>query len=112
LHLLKSAELDPPAARYQGGGANDRIERVEYDPESGRVSINDDKYFEGIEPDVWNYQIGGYQVLMKYLKDRKGRIMDDPRRYARIATALQKTIEIQKEIDEIYPQVEEAVIEF
>jgi len=28
---------------------------------------------EGIAPEVWNYHIGGYQVLNKYLQDAKGR---------------------------------------
>ena len=39
----------------------------------GRVYINKTQYFEGIEPDVWEFQIGGYQVLHKWLKDRRGR---------------------------------------
>jgi hypothetical protein len=50
--------------------------------------------------------------MHKYLKDRKGRKMDDPRHYIHIAIALAKAIEIQAEIDEIYPEVEEDVIEF
>lgn len=50
--------------------------------------------------------------MNNYLKDRKGRKMDDPRHYIHIATALQKTIEIQEEIDVIYPEVEKDVIDF
>jgi hypothetical protein len=50
--------------------------------------------------------------MQKYLKDRKGRKMDDPRHYIRMATALAKTIEIQAEIDELYPDVEMQVIDF
>lgn len=106
LHLLESPELDPPVCRYQGSGANDMVEKVIYEPASGRISINNDKFFEGISPDMWNYQIGGYQVLMKYLKDRKGRVMDDPRRYTHIATAIQRTIEIQAELDTLFHQIE------
>ncbi|GAP22817.1 type ISP restriction/modification enzyme [Leptolinea tardivitalis] len=106
LHLLESPELDPPVCRYQGSGGNDRVEKVVYDPADGRVHINAGKYFEGISPEMWTYQIGGYQVLNKYLKDRKGRLMDDPRRYARIATAIQKTIEIQSELDPVFHQIE------
>lgn len=26
-------------------------------------------------PEVWKFRIGGYQVLEKYLKDRKGRTL-------------------------------------
>lgn len=110
LHLLKSSELDLPVARYQGSGS-DTIEKVEYDVAAGRVRINVDKYFEGISNDVWQYQIGGYQVLDKYLKYRKGRAMDDPRRYCQIATALAKTIQIQSELDEIYPEIENALLD-
>jgi len=112
LHLLKSPALDPPVARYQGGGTNDRIEKITYKEDEQRIYINKDKYFEGVAPEVWNYHIGGYQVLHKYLKDRKGRDMDDTPRYCRIATALSKTIEIQKKIDEIYPEVEKELVQF
>lgn len=75
LHLMQSSELDTPIAKYQGNSDNDRVEQVSYDEAQGRIYINQDKYFEGINPEVWNYHIGGYQVLHKYLKDRKGRIM-------------------------------------
>lgn len=111
LHLLKSPALDPPVAKYQGSGNNDRIEKVAYKEDEQRVYINQEKYFEGVAPEVWNYHIGGYQVLRKYLKDRKGRNMDDAPRYCRIVTAISKTIEIQTRIDEIYPEVEKGVVE-
>ncbi len=106
LHLMKSAELDVPIAKYQGSGNNDAIDNVGYDGATGRVRINNDKYFEGIATEVWNYHIGGYQVLAKYLKDRKGLRMEDPVHYCRIVTALSKTIEYQKQIDEIYEEAE------
>ena len=112
LHLLKSTELDMPITKYQGSGNNDRIEKVNYREEGQRIYINKDKYFEGIAPEVWNYHIGGYQVLHKYLKDRKGRILDDAPRYCRIITALSKTMEIQKKIDEVYPKAEKRLIDF
>lgn len=112
LHLLNSPVLDPPVAKYQGTGDKDRIEKVIYTEDEQRIYINIDKYFEGIAPEVWNYHIGGYQVLHKYLKDRKDRIMDDAPRYCRIVTALSKTIEIQKQIDEIYPEIEKKLIDF
>jgi len=112
IHLLKSLELDQTTVKYQGQGDYNTIERPKYNANENRVYINPTLYFEGVDPEVWEYQIGGYQVMDKYLKDRKGRKMDDPRHYIRIATALAKTIEIQAEIDEIYPEVEKDVIEF
>jgi len=112
LHLLKSSELDLPTVKYQGQGENAVIGRPKYDESEYWVYINKDFYFEGVKPEVWEYQIGGYQVMKKYLKDRKGRRMDDPRHYIHIATALEKTIEIQEEIDVLYPEVEKDLIKF
>jgi len=112
LHLLKSPALNSPVAKYQGSGTNDRIEKVVYKEKEHRIYINKEKYFEGIMPEVWNYHIGVYQVLQKYLKDRKGRIMDEAPRYCRIVTALSKTIEIQEQIDEIYPAAEKELVQF
>jgi hypothetical protein len=101
IHLLKSPRLNPPLARYQGGGSNDMVEFIQYDEASDKVQINPDKYFEGISPELWNYHIGGYQVLHKYLKDRKGKSLADPIHYCRMATALALTIDIQARIDQI-----------
>jgi len=112
LHLLRSKTLEPPIAKFMGTGENDRIEKIKYSEDENCIYINDDKYFEGIESQVWNFHIGGYQVLQKYLKDRKGRLMDEAPRYCRIVTALSKTIQIQEKIDEIYPEVEKGLIEF
>ncbi|MBI5675994.1 MAG: N-6 DNA methylase [Nitrospirae bacterium] len=134
LHLLKSQELDSPIARFQGKGDN-RVEKPKYTPSlnpspqwretfcpsplggegwvrGGRVYINKTQYFEGISGTVWSYQIGGYQVCDKWLKDRKERVLslDEIQTYCRIVTSIQKTIEIQKAIDEVYGPVEEAVV--
>jgi hypothetical protein len=38
--------------------------------------------------------------------------MDDAPNYCRIVTALQKTIEIQKQIDTLYPEIEKNLIQF
>jgi len=112
LHLLKSEKLNKPIAKYRGEGNNDRIEKIKYSETEQYVYINSEKYFDSITPELWNYHIGGYQVLQKFLKDRKGRTMDDPRHYSRIVTAISKTIELQKQIDEIYSQIEKETIEF
>lgn len=112
LHLMKSNLLDNPVSKYQGDSENDRIEKVIFNENEQRVYINEDKYFDNVSTELWSYQIGGYQVLQKYLKDRKGRVMDNSRYYCRVITALSKTIELQKEIDEIYQEVEKALIEF
>ena len=111
LHLLKSSELDSPIARFQGKGEN-RVEKMKYDDKAGNVYINKDQYFEGISPEAWSYQIGGYQICDKWLKDRKDRILtlDEIRTYCRIVTAMQETIKIQRAIDKMYAALEVDII--
>jgi hypothetical protein len=71
----------------------------------GRVYINKKQYFEGVEPDVWEFQIGGYQVLHKWLKDSKGRKLsfDDLFHYQKIVVALKETMQPMEEIDDLIP---------
>ncbi len=104
IHLLKSPRLNTPIAKYQGSGSNDLVEFIKYEDKS-IVQINPDKHFEGITPELWNYHIGGYQVLHKYLKDRKGKTLADPIHYCRMVTALALTIDIQARIDQIIGNV-------
>ncbi|MFQ5965745.1 MAG: type ISP restriction/modification enzyme, partial [Candidatus Scalinduaceae bacterium] len=113
LHLLKSKSLNNPISKFQGEGTN-IVEKLKYNEKEKKVVINKNRYFEGVEKEIWEYQIGGYQVLDKWLKDRKGRrlTLDDIRHYCKVVTALKKTIEIQKKIDKLYPQVEKRLIEF
>ncbi len=68
----------------------------------GRVYINTTQYFEGVPSEVWNFYVGGYQVLHKWLKDRKGRELsfDDLRHYGFIVAALFETIGTMREVDE------------
>ena len=116
LHLLRSPELDPPLARFEGDGDN-RVARTQragfgYDPETQRVGINADQWFAPVPPDVWAYQIGGYQVCEKWLKDRRDRVLtlDEIRTYCRIVTALARTIALQSDIDALYPAVEDSLL--
>jgi predicted helicase len=111
LHLLKSKEIDPPIAKFKGKG-EDKVEKVTY--KEGKVLISEEQYFEGITEEIWRYQIGGYQVCDKWLKDRKGRMLsfEDIKHYCKIVTAINNTIAIQKEIDNFYPKIEKEIIEF
>lgn len=59
--------------------------------------------FYGVSADVWDFQIGGYQICHKWLKDRKGRTLsaEDIAHYQKIVVALSETIRIMGEIDEV-----------
>ena len=67
-------------------------------PKSGKQG----QYFEGVPPEVWQFRIGGYQPLDKWLKDRRGRtlLFDDLDHYKRIAAALSETMRLMAEVDE------------
>jgi len=112
LHLLKHSSLGHPISKYKGGGERDTIEKPSYLEKEERVYINEEKYFDNIPPEIWNYHIGGYQVMEKYLKDRKDKQMDDPRHYSQMATVISKTIGVQDKIDKIFLKVERKIIDF
>ena len=105
LHLLKDSVR--PGAKFQGTG-DSKVDKIEYDANTGRIYINSENYFEGIEPDVFDYFIGGYRVCEKWLKDRKNRelSLEDVQSFCKIVGVLRETIQIQSEIDNIYLLVE------
>ena len=104
LHLMESPMLNNRITKYDVSGSN-AVEKVIYDEKEKRVYINKLQYFEGVPSDVWNFQIGGYQVCEKWLKDRKGRTLsyDDLTHYQRIVVALKMTIRLMAEIDDLIP---------
>ena len=108
LHLLKSPLLFQLKAKYPVMGT-DKVEKREYQEKTGRVFINSEQYFEGILKEVWEYRIGSYQVLKKWLKDRKGRSLSsgDIERYLKVISAIKRTIDLQQQIDQLYPNVED-----
>jgi len=111
LHLLHSPHLDPPACRFEGLG-DSRVEKTVYDAPGERLLINAVQYFAPLPAAVWEYTIGGYQVCAKWLKDRKGQTLtlDEIRTYCRIVTALARTIELQEQIDKLYPRLEQTLL--
>lgn len=117
LHLLSSAELDHPAARFEGAGdgrvSKSKSEGFLYEVGEQRLYINKTQNFAPVPEEVWEYRVGGYQVCEKWIKDRKGRKLGhkDIQTYCRIVTALKITIEIQEKLDALYPQIEEKLLE-
>ena len=98
LHLMKKRL--PTKVKFDVAGSN-IVEKVKY--ENGKVWINDKQYFDGVPENVWNFYIGGYQVLNKWLKSRKGRKLDgkDIETFIQIVEILRETIKIMGEIDKI-----------
>ena len=102
LHLMESPKLSNFVTKWTVSGSN-IVEKVAYVDSTKRVYINKDQYFEGVPFDVWEFQVGGYQVCEKWLKDRKGRklSLEDIEHYQKIVVAIKETIRIMKEIDEL-----------
>jgi len=105
LHLLKSPLLASSPARYPETG-DDTVEAVRYDEAHERVYLNKTQYFSGIGPALYEFQVGGYQVLNKWLKDRKGRKLshEDISHYLQVAAALTHTMRLMQEIDAAIPE--------
>ncbi|MCY7384267.1 MAG: N-6 DNA methylase [Microcoleus sp. CAN_BIN18] len=106
LHLMKSKKLNKVITKYPVSGDN-AVSEVTYKESERRVYINKQQYFEGIYPEVWAFKVGGYQVLDKWLKDRKkasrSLSFDDVLHYQRVVVALKETMQIMAEIDEVIP---------
>ena len=92
-HLLQHPDLE-----WVGGlrttfpiGGDNRVEKghPKYDAGHQRVHINNAQYFEGVPPALWEHMVGGYQVLKKWLADRKGRQL-----------SVDETQRLMREIDE------------
>jgi predicted helicase len=118
LHLLRHPSLRETNVGFPESGTN-KVEKVKYDEENRRVYFNKTQYFEGISKEVWEYRIGAYQVLDKYLKDRKRRKLSSKEtfmtrgdthenenafsyqieHYMRVAKAIKRTMEAQGKVD-------------
>jgi predicted helicase len=100
LHLMEREGA--ALARFPKTGSNE-VEKVRYEPgeEGGRVWINATQYFADVPEDVWAFHVGGYQVCEKWLKDRKGRVLnhEDLTHYRRVVAALGDTIRLMAEVD-------------
>jgi hypothetical protein len=114
IHLMKSPELEHTFSKFPVSGDN-LVKCPLFKPstgEDGRVYINDLQYFSHISPELWGYETCGYQVMDKWLKLRKGKILNckDMEYYIKIARCLQLTIQYQQEIDRLYPSIEKSLI--
>jgi len=107
LHLLKHEMLEHPISKCEGKG-DDVVRKVRYHEPGRRVYINETQYFTGVELKHWEFQIGGYQVLYKWLKDRekvkRKLTYDEIETYGKIVTAVDETIRLMAEIDRAIPR--------
>jgi predicted helicase len=95
LHLMEGMQNN---VQYPIAGSN-HINTLRF--ENGKVWINEEQYFEEVGEVAWNFYIGGYQPAQKWLKDRKGSVlnMEDILHYGQMISTLTMTQEIMKQID-------------
>ncbi|MCQ2761532.1 N-6 DNA methylase [Helicobacter pylori] len=76
--------------------AHDRIiKKPSYNEPEQRLYINHSAYFRGVSQEIYDYRIGGYGVLDKYLKSHKNESCDFDH-VSNIIKVIVRTIEIQK----------------
>jgi predicted helicase len=98
LHLMK--KQFPPTIKYEIIGSN-RVESIKYT--EGKLFINKTQFFDNIPEAVWNFRIGGYPVLDKWIKYRKNRELSvqEILHVIQIVEVLKETIQIMDEIDKL-----------
>ena len=102
LHLMRAPALDEFVTGFPHAGSN-RVEKPRF--EGGEVWINREQCFTGMDEADWNFRVGGYQPLEKWLKDRKGRALsfDDIAHWQRMVVAVRETRRLMAEADAAIP---------
>ena len=77
------------------------MEKIRFDGQ--KVWINSKQYFGNVPDVAWNFYIGGYKPAQKWLKDRKGRKLnnEDIEHYQKIIKILIETNKIMAQIDTV-----------
>ena len=101
-HLLK--EIPAYNIGQYAGDGNNEVVKPDYRKyaEHERLYINATQYFDHVPEAVYRFQVGGYQVLDKYLKDRKDRALtlSDVKTLRNTIKALAFTLEQMQQIDD------------
>lgn len=90
-------------AEYHGNGDH-TVEAVRYSPQEQAIHINKTQCFKPMPQAVWDFYIGGYRVLDKSLKSRKGQTLslDEINHVGQVADCLAFTIDQMAAIDKAY----------
>ena len=92
-------ELPAAPSRFEGEG-DSVVARVQY--RDGHVWINPTQYFSDVPLEVWEFEIGSYQVCEKWLRDRRGEALTHAaiRQYRQVLAAVAETLRVMQAIDE------------
>jgi len=70
-HLMRKIPKSKIGEPESDGIQNFTMEKVAYNQEKQRLYFNKTCYFADVSPAVWEFKIGGYQVLKQYLEGGK-----------------------------------------
>ena len=101
-HLLKIVYKRNETPIFAVEGEN-KLETILFNEQKNRLYINKTQYFNNFLKNIWEFEIGGYQVFDKYLKARKGLVLsyEEINHIKKIAGSINNTIKIQKIIDNL-----------
>jgi len=101
-HILKNVP-SLGRAKFKGKGTN-CVEALRYLVEGEAIYINDTQRFHPVSADVWNFQIGTYRVMERFLKARAERelTLDEIDRVTDMANVLAFSINQMAKIDSAY----------
>ena len=108
LHLMQ--EIPEDNIDFEGDFAFSFIEKrqeserfKEDAQKKGRIILNEKLSIIGISREVWDYTIGGYQVIKQWLKYRKEQTLsrEELLHLLKMCKILNETLQIQKALDEI-----------
>jgi predicted helicase len=106
LHLMNNEKINLEHKNlgiYKGDGDN-LVTKIEYN--DNKLYINKNQYFDNIPENIYFFKIGGYQVIDKYLKDRKNRnIFYDFESVEFIVKIIAETIEQMKIIERVTSKI-------
>ncbi len=68
-----------------------------------KIYLNPNCYIESVDEEVYNFMIGGYKVLDKFITDHKGETLelDNLMHYLKVIVIIKETIGLMKKIDEL-----------
>ncbi|WP_322536474.1 type ISP restriction/modification enzyme [Helicobacter pylori] len=104
LHVLNQESLNYSFEKLKDATIGESVYKEERNPiikkpshnePEKRLYINHSAYFSGVSQEIYDYRIGGYCVLDKYLKSHKNEPCDFDH-VTRIIKVIARTIEIQK----------------
>ncbi len=100
LHLGRSTLLIAMTPQYRFEGEGDAVV-AKYGYRDGKIWVNQTQHFAKVSVDVWEFEIGAYQVCEKWLKERRGTALShtEIREYQHILVSVAETLRIVAEIE-------------